>query len=76
VKFLISQNPNIAMIFYPGNIGLTSPLPFMFSAMILDPASPKPKASKAPILTIVFSRTTVSSGASFLVALLLFPLFF
>jgi hypothetical protein len=36
----------------------------MLSAIILDPASPNPRASKAPILTIVYSRTTVSIGAS------------
>jgi len=76
VKFLISQKPKIAMIFYPGSIGLISPLPFMFSAIILDPASPNPKAKRAPIFTMVYSRTTVSIRGPFLERLFFFPLFF
>jgi hypothetical protein len=32
----------------------------MFEAIIFEPASPKPKASKWPILTIAFSRMAVS----------------
>ena len=38
----------------------------MFLAMISEPASPNPNASSAPILVMVFSKITVSKGASFL----------
>lgn len=36
----------------------------MFDAIIFDPASPNPKASKWPILTIAFSKIAVSYYAS------------
>lgn len=38
----------------------------MFFAMIADPASPKPKASSAPILLKVDSNIAVSIGPEFL----------
>lgn len=60
VKFLMSQNPNTAKVFCPGIIGLRSPPDDMFLEIIPEPASPKPKASKYPILTIAFSRIYVS----------------
>lgn len=47
----------------------------MFSAIIYEPASPNPRASKAPILIIVCSRMTVSYGPSFL-PFFFFPFFF
>jgi hypothetical protein len=37
----------------------------MFSAMIFEPASPNPKAKRAPILMIVYSNATVSKTGSF-----------
>jgi hypothetical protein len=64
VNCRISQNPKIATTFVPGIIGSTSPVFFMLSAIILAPASPKPKASNAPIFTMVYSRMTVSYGPS------------
>lgn len=55
VKFLMSQNPKIAITFLPGNIGLIDyPLEFIFDATIYEPASPNPNANNAPILTINF----------------------
>lgn len=63
VKFLISQNPNIAIIFFPAIIGSTSPPYYMFEAIISDPASPNPKARRAPILIMSFSNITVSYPA-------------
>lgn len=93
VKFLISQNPNIASTFLPGIMGSiiiinkfikllkwlillniifdcnsikkwgpTYPptVFYRFYAMISDPASPKHKANKEPILMIVFSKMVVS----------------
>lgn len=66
VKFLISQNPNILTYLRPGNIGSISPSEFyIFLAITLEPASPNPKAKRAPILEIVFSRITISLLASF-----------
>ena len=41
----------------PGSIGLTSPEPYIVLAIIVDPASPKPKAKSPPILPNVYSRT-------------------
>jgi len=61
VKFLISQKPNIVIILSPGSMGLISSPFFIFLATILDPASPKPNASKAPSLLRVISRFYVSS---------------
>jgi hypothetical protein len=46
VKFLISQNPKIAPIFYPAIIGFRSPPDPIFEAIILDPASPNPRAKR------------------------------
>jgi len=60
VKFLISQKPNIAYFFFPGNIGSISPPLATFNAIISDPASPNPKARSAPILIIAFSIWIVS----------------
>ncbi len=54
MKFLISQNPKIAMILRPGNIGFTAPSAYIFSAMILAPASPKPRDNKDANLIISF----------------------
>lgn len=54
------QNPNIQYVFCPGTIGFNSPPLVMFYPMIPAPASPKPSASKWPILTIAFSKTAVS----------------
>jgi len=53
VKFLISQNPNIATLFFPYIEFLIYPEKFL--AIIKPPASPNPIASKAPIFNIVFS---------------------
>lgn len=60
LKFLMSQNPNIAHCFLPGNIGLRSPYWAMFLAMISLPASPKPRANSTPILVMAFSINKVS----------------
>ena len=65
VNCLMSQNPKIAITFYPGIMGLTSPVASMLDAMIFDPASPNPRAKSAPILMSVFSRICVSNGDSF-----------
>ena len=59
----MSQNPNMATFLTPGIIGLTSPLCAIFLARISEPASPKPRASKAPILIIAFSIRTVSNSS-------------
>ena len=48
------------MTFFPGIIGFTPPLLFIFLAIISDPASPKPKAKRAPIFIIVYSKIAVS----------------
>lgn len=50
----------MAHFFLPGNIGSTSPDLAMFYAIISDPASPNPNASRVPILMIAFSINTVS----------------
>lgn len=60
-KCLMSQNPNIATILFPGINGSTSPEWPMLSEMILTPASPKPRANKAPTFTIVYSSITALS---------------
>ena len=65
VKFLMSQKPKIYIYFIPGSIGLTSSPFSIFFAIISEPASPKPRAKRAPILLRVYSSTTVSIGASF-----------
>lgn len=64
VKFLISQKPNIKTCFTPGSIGLTSSPYSMFLAIISDPASPNPRARRAPILLRVDSSIVVSIGSS------------
>lgn len=61
VKLRMSQNPNIAIVLLPGNIGLTSPPAAILAAMIPLPASPNPKANSPPILIIVFSKILVSN---------------
>mmetsp|Transcript_60576 Transcript_60576/g.170685 ORF Transcript_60576/g.170685 Transcript_60576/m.170685 type:complete len:257 (-) Transcript_60576:1121-1891(-) len=55
----------MASTFLPGTMALSAELspPRMFWPMISAPASPKPRASREPILIIVFSRTTVSMGS-------------
>jgi hypothetical protein len=68
LKFLISQNPKIAIILFPGNIGSTSPPLLIFYAMISAPASPNPSANKAPVLIISFSRIVVSNFYSSYIA--------
>lgn len=60
MKFLISQKPNMAKVLCPAIIGFKSPPLLIFDAIIFDPASPNPKASRCPILTIAFSRAAVS----------------
>lgn len=68
VKLRISQNPNTANTFCPGIKGSILPPPVEFAtfcAIILLPASPSPIANKAAVLTIVCSRTAVSSFSSF-----------
>lgn len=45
-NYWISQNPNIEIILFPVIIGSRSPPFLMFSPMILDPASPNPKARR------------------------------
>jgi len=60
VKFLMSQKPNIAITFCPGNIGLMCLPSLIFDVIILDPASPNPRASSLPILVKVFSSAVVS----------------
>mmetsp|Transcript_24063 Transcript_24063/g.74802 ORF Transcript_24063/g.74802 Transcript_24063/m.74802 type:complete len:221 (+) Transcript_24063:972-1634(+) len=65
VKFRMSQNPKIASTRLPGTMAFSAELspPCMFWPMISAPASPKPSASREPIFTMVFSRTTVSMGS-------------
>mmetsp|Transcript_39142 Transcript_39142/g.121362 ORF Transcript_39142/g.121362 Transcript_39142/m.121362 type:complete len:270 (-) Transcript_39142:1474-2283(-) len=65
VKLRMSQKPKMASTLRPGIMAFSVELfsPFMFWPMISAPASPKPRASKEPILTMVFSRTTVSMGS-------------
>ena len=48
----------------PGSIGFTSSPPCIFLAIIVEPASPKPKAKRPPILPRVYSSTFVSRGSS------------
>ena len=60
-KWCMSQNPNIAIIFYPESIGFKSPPDLIFEAIIFEPASPYPRASKKPILDIVSSSLLVSN---------------
>jgi len=74
VKLLISQNPYIPRIFFPGIKGSTSPPFFILLAIISEPASPKPKANKAPSLTIKFSRIAVSSLESSLFYFIIFSI--
>jgi len=50
----------MATLFLPGIIGFTSPKVFILLPIISDPASPKPKANKVPILIIAFSIIVVS----------------
>jgi hypothetical protein len=57
----MSQNPKMAMIFWPDNIGLMSPPDLMFEAMIFEPASPYPNASRKPIQDMVSSSLLVSN---------------
>ena len=59
-KFLMSVNPKIAYVLCPSIIGLSSPSPVMLFPMMAEPASPKPRASKWPILVIAASKRTVS----------------
>mmetsp|Transcript_72005 Transcript_72005/g.150435 ORF Transcript_72005/g.150435 Transcript_72005/m.150435 type:complete len:223 (+) Transcript_72005:918-1586(+) len=68
VKFRMLAMPKITRTVVPGRIAFNTALspPRMFWAMILAPASPKPRASSEPILMIVFSRTTVSMGSGWL----------
>jgi hypothetical protein len=56
----MSQNPKIAYTLCPATIGLISPPLLILEAIIFDPASPNPRASKCPILTIAFSSIAVS----------------
>lgn len=63
-NLIISQNPNIAVHLCPAIIGFKSPPALIFEAMILDPASPNPRANKWPILTIAFSKKAVSYSSS------------
>mmetsp|Transcript_97232 Transcript_97232/g.275471 ORF Transcript_97232/g.275471 Transcript_97232/m.275471 type:complete len:278 (+) Transcript_97232:913-1746(+) len=65
VKFRMSQNPKMASTLRPGIMAFNAELspPFMFWPMISAPASPKPRASREPILMMVFSSTTVSIGS-------------
>jgi hypothetical protein len=44
----------------PGKIAFTSPYLFILLAIISEPASPKPKASRVPILIMAFSIIIVS----------------
>jgi hypothetical protein len=44
----------MARIFFPTTTGSTAPDFLIFSAIILDPASPNPTAKSDPILTIIF----------------------
>ena len=74
-NYQIMQNPKMAKIFVPGIIGSTSPPWAIFSAITFDPASPNPNASSAPILTIVYSRMTVSK-TSFFAIFFFQPLYF
>jgi len=60
VKLRILQNPNIANVFLPGNIGFTSPPAAILVAMIFEPASPNPNANNPPIFIIVLSNIDVS----------------
>jgi len=60
VKFLMSQNPNIACTFSPACKGSTSPPAPILAPIILEPASPNPRASRCPILIIAFSMISVS----------------
>jgi len=60
MKLRISQNPNIAIVFLPGNIGLTSPPTAILLAIMFEPDSPNPNANNPPILIIVLSNIDVS----------------
>lgn len=50
----------MAYVLTPGIKGFSSPLCFKFFPIIPEPASPKPSASKRPILTIARSSYAVS----------------
>jgi hypothetical protein len=50
----------MAYVLTPGIKGFSSPLFFKFFPIIPEPASPKPSASKRPILTIARSSYAVS----------------
>mmetsp|Transcript_27836 Transcript_27836/g.88021 ORF Transcript_27836/g.88021 Transcript_27836/m.88021 type:complete len:272 (-) Transcript_27836:126-941(-) len=65
MKFRMSQKPKMASTLRPGTMAFSMELlsPFMFWPMISAPASPKPSASREPILMMVFSRITVSMGS-------------
>ena len=63
----MSQNPKMARHFLPGSIGSTSPPFCIFVAIIVDPASPNPTASKAPILINKDSKIPVSKEAASLI---------
>ena len=53
----MSQKPKMKSYLVPGSIGLTSPVPYIFLAIIVEPASPNPKARSPPIFPSVYSRT-------------------
>ena len=59
-KSLISQKPNIAFLFFPPNLGLSSCPLAKFFLIISPPASPKPIASRADIFMIAALITDTS----------------
>jgi len=63
-KSLILKYEKSAIVLTPATYASTSPDFCIFLDIILLPASPKPRESKAPILTIVFSRILVSKPSN------------
>mmetsp|Transcript_83802 Transcript_83802/g.260420 ORF Transcript_83802/g.260420 Transcript_83802/m.260420 type:complete len:208 (+) Transcript_83802:852-1475(+) len=68
VKSRTRHTPMTQFTLVPGTIALmvTDSWPSMLCRMMLAPASPKPRASKEPSLTMVFSRISVSIGSCLL----------